>query len=72
VVTVAQTSERQKKKDGLNALDRERAASVADEGGASAATIELQDDEGPEIEEDPSAPPTHKPGRGAQPGGTRH
>ena len=28
--------------EGLNELDRDRAASVADEGGASAATVEFQ------------------------------
>jgi hypothetical protein len=28
--------------EGLNTLDRERAASIADEGGASAATVEAQ------------------------------
>jgi hypothetical protein len=75
VVTIAQTSERQKHKkrptngelngDGLSALDRERAASLADEGGSSAATVELQKD-------DESAPPTHQPVRGGEPGGTRH
>lgn len=36
------TSTAPPKTDGLNDLDRERAASVADEGGVSAATIEYQ------------------------------
>lgn len=38
---------------GLNDLDQDRAASVADEGGASAATLEAQEPIAPQ----PSAPP---------------
>ena len=41
---------------GLNELDQERAASVADEGGATAATLEAQA---------PIAPPTSPPPRAA-------
>lgn len=37
-----QTDEKPALTEGLNALDQDRAASVADEGGASAATVEFQ------------------------------
>jgi len=36
--------------DGLDALDRDRAASLADEGGSAAATVEGHERAGPELE----------------------
>jgi hypothetical protein len=42
VVGAAKTSPSAPKTEGLTPLDRDRSASVADEGGASAATVEAQ------------------------------
>ncbi len=52
---------------GLNAVDEERAASMADEGGASGSTVESQEKE-PEtppddLKEDPKKRPVRRRGR---------
>lgn len=53
---------------GLNELDQDRAASVADEGGASAATLEAQEPIAPQ----PSPPPRATGMRRRNPANLRH
>jgi hypothetical protein len=48
---------------GLNAIDEERAASMADEGGASGSAVESQEKEPDDLKEDPEKRPVRRRGR---------